>query len=155
MASSKTPEVSSTTWQDRKHVLWFPFSFIKYELRNERLHTQKGFFKTTFDEVLLYRITDIQLTRTFGQKLCGTGTIVLCTKIDHDAHIVLQNIKKPKAVKDMLSNEIEKARIRYDVISNEFIEINAGRNGDPARHDHKSIASKKAQAHRNANLPKD
>lgn len=125
---------SQRLWKDRKHVLWFPFSFLKYEVRNDRLYTQKGFFKTTFDEVLLYRITDIQLTRTFGQKLCGTGTITLCTKIDHETHIELKNIKKPKKVKELLSNAIEDCRQRNDVVAKEFLEMTGGKNGDPARH---------------------
>lgn len=110
----------STLWKDRKHVLWFPITHTKYEVRNERLYVQKGLLRTTFDETLLYRITDIQLTRTLGQKLCGTGTILLCTKIDHDAHIALQNVKHPKRVKELLSDAIEQARIDNDVVGKEF-----------------------------------
>ena len=61
-------------WRDRKHHLWFPFSFTIYEVRNERLYVQRGLFSTSFDETLLYRVTDLRLTRTLGQKIFGTGT---------------------------------------------------------------------------------
>ena len=36
-------------WKDRKHHLWFPFSFTKYEVRNERLYVQSGFFNSNYD----------------------------------------------------------------------------------------------------------
>lgn len=107
-------------WKDRKHLLWFPLSFTKYEVKNDRLYSQTGLLHTTFDEVLLYRITDIRLTRTLGQKLCGTGTIELCTKLDHEGHVLLQNIKHPKEVKDLLSDKIEEARSRKNVVGKEF-----------------------------------
>ena len=61
-------------WEDRKHWLWFPFSFTKYTLTEDRLYSQQGFLNTHYDELLLYRVTDLCLTRSLGQKLCGTGT---------------------------------------------------------------------------------
>ena len=55
---------NAVLWKDRKHFMWFPFSFTKYEVRNNRLYTQRGLLSTTYDEVLLYRILDI--TRRFS-----------------------------------------------------------------------------------------
>ncbi len=107
-------------WKDRKHYAWFPFSFTKYSLKNDRVYTQTGFFNTHYDELLLYRITDICLTRTLGQKFFGTGTIVLYTKIDTTGQVLLQNIKKPKQVKDILSKLIEEARAGNNVVGKEF-----------------------------------
>ena len=115
-----TPTTSVSLWKDRKHFLWFPFSFTVYEVRNERLYIQKGLLSTSFDETLLYRITDIKLTRTLGQKIFGTGTIELCTTVDHDGHILLENIKNPIQVKDMLSEAVEEARDKKKVIGKEF-----------------------------------
>lgn len=109
-----------TLWKDRKHVLWFPLSFTKYEVRDDRLFIQKGLLSTTFDETLLYRITDLKLTRSLGQKIFGTGTIELCTKVDHDKHISLVNIKRPLEVKKLLSDAVEDARDKKNVIGKEF-----------------------------------
>lgn len=33
-------------WKDRKHFMWFPITFTKYELTEERLYSQHGFFNT-------------------------------------------------------------------------------------------------------------
>ncbi len=67
----------TTIWKDRKHFMWFPFSFTTYEVRNDRLYEQQGLFTTHYDEVLLYRVVDLCLTRSFSQKIFGTGTITL------------------------------------------------------------------------------
>ncbi len=114
------PTTTAVTWKDRKHFMWFPFTFTIYEVKNDRLYIQKGLFHTTFDETLLYRITDIKLTRSLGQKIFGTGTIELCTTVDHDDHILLENIKKPQEVKALLSELVEDARDKKKVIGKEF-----------------------------------
>lgn len=111
---------TESIWKDRKHFMWFPFSFTKYEVRDDRLFIQKGLLSTSFDETLLYRITDIKLTRSLGQKIFGTGTIELCTKVDHDKHISLVNIKNPLQVKKLLSDTVEEVRDRKNITGKEF-----------------------------------
>ena len=117
---TKTTETVASLWRDRKHFMWFPFSFTVYEVKKDRLYIQRGLFSTSFDETLLYRITDIKLTRTLGQKIFGTGTIELCTTVDHDGHILLENIKNPMQVKELLSEAVEAARDKKKVIGKEF-----------------------------------
>ena len=107
-------------WSVRKHWLWFPFSFTKYYLDKERIHIESGLFKTVTDETLLYRIIDLRLIRTLGQKICGTGTIVLATRGDMEPDVILKNIKDPKKVKDYLSRVIEQSRSRKKVVGNEI-----------------------------------
>ena len=117
---TKTTETVAPLWRDRKHFMWFPFSFTVYEVKKDRLYIQRGLLSTSFDETLLYRITDIKLTRTLGQKIFGTGTIELCTTVDHDGHILLENIKNPMQVKELLSEAVEDARDKKKVIGKEF-----------------------------------
>lgn len=107
-------------WQDRKHFMWFPFSFTKYEIKNERLYQQTGLINTHYDELLLYRITDICLQRTFGQKFFGTGTIILYTKADSSKEIYLKNIKNPHDIKSLISNLVEEARDKKQIVGKEF-----------------------------------
>ncbi|MCI8402785.1 MAG: PH domain-containing protein [Lachnospiraceae bacterium] len=135
--ADKNTEVKSTDvlWKDRKHFMWFPFSFTKYEVRDERLFIEKGLLSTSFDETLLYRITDIRLIRSLGQKLCGTGTIELCTKVDHDKHISLVNIKKPMEVKTLLSDAVEEARMKKNVVGKEFYGGHGPRPGEGPDHE--------------------
>ncbi len=107
-------------WEDRKHWLWFPLSFTKYSLTEDRFYSQKGFLNTHYDELLLYRVTDICLTRTLGQKICGTGTITLTCKGDAQRIITIRNIKDSMRVKNNLSRMVEKARDERSVVGREF-----------------------------------
>lgn len=107
-------------WKDRKHWLWFPWSFTKYAFHNDRIYTTSGLLKTHYDELLLYRVTDLCLERTFGQKLCGTGTITMTTRGDSSPYVKLINIKHPEKVRELLSNEIERVRRESNVVGSEL-----------------------------------
>ena len=112
--------IQSVLWKDRKRTIFgLPLSFTKYSVTDEILYISKGFFNTTEDEVRLYRIMDLSLNRTLGQKLFGVGTIHCCSadKTLKDFDIV--NIKKSKEIKALLSDLIEKQRESKRVISRE------------------------------------
>jgi hypothetical protein len=125
--AKKTDE--NIIWSDRVHHAWFPFSFTKYCIKNERLYVDTGFFNSTSDETLLYRIVDLQLKRSFGQKIFGTGDVVLFTKVDKNPEIVLHNIKKPRETKEMISELVENIRNAKNVVGKEFY-------GGPGGHGH-------------------
>lgn len=113
--------MTQTLWRDRKHFLWFPFSFEKYRIASGRMYCQHGFLNQKEHECLLYRILDISLTRSLGNRICRTGTIILKTTDDSDPVLVLKNIKNSRAVKDMLSELIEKERIRKGITGREIL----------------------------------
>lgn len=97
-------------WRDRKRILGMPLSFTVYEVDNERFTTRKGFFRTETNEILLYRILDIRLVRTFGQKLCGVGTVTLYSADQSNSTFEIKNIKKPEAVRKFISRVVERER---------------------------------------------
>ena len=107
-------------WQDRKHHLWFPLSFTSYYIEDDRLMIKKGFFSTTLDETLLYRIIDISFRQTLAGKIFGTGNVILKTKADASSEIVLENIAKPFEVRKLISNLVEESRDKRNVVGKEF-----------------------------------
>lgn len=115
-----TNDEDEILWKDRTHHMWFPLSFTKYSISDNRLYVQKGFLKTDYDETLLYRILDIKLSRNLGQKIFGTGDITLFAKADSEGVIVLHNIKKPIETKKLLSKLVEDVRNNKNVVGKEF-----------------------------------
>ncbi len=113
-------ENTDILWKDKKHHLWFPLSFTTYYIEDDRLMIKKGFFNTTLDETLLYRIVDITFRQSLGGKIFGTGNIILKTKADADRDITLVNIKQPLEVRKMLSRMVEESRDRRNVVGKEF-----------------------------------
>ncbi len=122
----ETGEDRGVIWSDRKHHLWFPFSFTKYTVRNGRLYVDKGLFNTVSDQTLLYRITDIRLKRDFWQKIFGTGTVILVSKVDVNHEILLENIKRPRETNEMLADLIEETRQKKNVVGKEFYSKGCG-----------------------------
>ncbi|MCI6859197.1 MAG: PH domain-containing protein [Eubacterium sp.] len=124
MGEAKNGEIrqitNETIWEDRKHHLWFPLSFTKYSVANGRLYVNSGMLSSREDECLLYRITDISMTRSLAQRLFGTGTIHLNTKDRSTPVIRLENIANPAGVKRVLSDLIEKEREEKHVVGRDM-----------------------------------
>ena len=105
-------------WQDRRRI-WcgLPWTFTKYELSREKLVIKSGLFTQNQDEVRLYRILDLSLTRSLGQRIFGLGTI-RCNSVDKTMkNFEIKNIKDSENVKNRLSDLIEEARQRGRVSS--------------------------------------
>ncbi len=113
---------SEILWKDKKHHLWFPFSFTTYYIENDRLMIKEGFLNTTINETLLYRIVDLTFKQSLPGKLFGTGNLIIKAKADATPELVLQNIKKPMKVRQMLSELVEESRQRRNVVGKEFYE---------------------------------
>ena len=107
-------------WQDRRRI-WcgLPWTFTKYELSREKLVIKSGLFTQNQDEVRLYRILDLSLTRSLGQRIFGLGTI-RCNSVDKTMkNFEIKNIRDSENVKNRLSDLIEEARQRGRVSSRE------------------------------------
>ena len=110
-------------WKDRKRTfLGLPLSFTVYSLNEERLFIKSGFLNIKEDEVRLYRITDLSLTRTLLQRMFGVGTISCCSADKTLGNFVIKSVKNPRDVKEKLSELVEKQRDKKRVTSREFFD---------------------------------
>ena len=121
MAQKLVIEKDEILWKDRKRYLGMPISFTRYEVTADRLIKRHGFFKTTTDELLIYRIMDIRLVRGLWQKIFGVGTVTLLSTDKSTPSLDLKNIKKSDDVRRFLSKLIEEQRVAKGVSKNEFL----------------------------------
>ena len=70
---------------------------------------------------MLFRITDITLTRTLGQRIFGLGTIHCCSADKTSPEFDLKNIKNSSEVKELLSSEVFRERKENRVSSREIL----------------------------------
>ena len=108
-------------WSDCKRVVFFglPLSFTKYRLTTNRLFVNTGFLTQREDEVRLYRITDVSLSRTLMQRVFGLSTIH-CNSSDKTlGNFDIINIKDGEEVKEILSQSVERERISRRVSTRE------------------------------------
>ena len=97
-------------WSDCKRWLGLPLTFTKYMLSEDRLFLERGFLNTKSDEVLLYRVRDLSLRISLGQKILGVGTICVSSSDKTIPHLDLINIKYPREVKELIHQQVEKAK---------------------------------------------
>ena len=102
----------SRLWQDRKRYFGMPISFTVYSLSEDRLFRESGLLNREYEEILLYRIRDISLRRSFGQMIFGVGTITLSTSDRTSPEFQIVNIKAPKQVKELIHQLVEEAKVR-------------------------------------------
>lgn len=106
----KQNQATENLWKDRRHILWFPWTFDVYRIANGRIYTQSGLLSSEENECMIYRVLDISLKRTLLNRLCGTGTIILRTKDASDSILIIKNVKNSQQVKDLISDLVEQER---------------------------------------------
>lgn len=109
-------------WYDRKRTLFgFPWSFTRYMFNGDKLIVKTGFFNIHEEEVRLYRIMDVTLARSFGQRIFGLGTIIVNSSDKTTPVLHIKSIKNSESVKNKLSDYVEAARKRNRVSAREFM----------------------------------
>ena len=102
-------------WKDRKRYFGLPLSFTRYALSDDRLFISVGFLNIKDDEILLYRVRDIDTSRSLWQRLFGVGTVTVMSSDKTMPTLVLKNIKDPVFVKELIHKQVEEMKIRRRV----------------------------------------
>ena len=130
MAKKMSMQKDEVLWKDRKRWLGLPFSFTRYIVYEDRLVLRTGFFSTTTDEILLYRIMDVRLVRKLGQKLLGVGTVTLISTDKSHPALELKNIRRCDKVRRFLSRQIDLQRTARGITGRECIGGGVGHDCD-------------------------
>ena len=115
-------------WKDRKRYFGMPLSFTRYSLSDDRLFISVGFLNIKDDEILLYRVRDIDTSRSLWQRIFGVGTVTVFSSDKTMPTLVLQNVKDPIFVKELIHKQVEEMKIRRRV---RFGEIMTDADNDP------------------------
>lgn len=124
-------------WKARKRYLGLPISFTRYAVSEDRLFLSIGFLNIKDEEVLLYRIRDLSVNRTLGQRIFGVGTITVASSDKSQPTLLIKNVKDPVSVKELIHSQVEEMKIRRKVRIGEFSNMNTDLdddmddNGDP------------------------
>ena len=102
-------------WKDRKRFMGMPLSFTRYALSEDRLFTSVGFFSIKDDEILLYRVRDIDTSRSLWQRMFGVGTVTIVSSDKTMPTLVLKNVKHPVEVKELIHKQVEEMKLKRRV----------------------------------------
>lgn len=119
-------DLGNLVWKDRKRIVFgLPWSFTRYTLNEKKLLIDTGFFSRNEDEIMLYRIMDITLKRSLWERMFKLGTIHCCSGDKSSPEFDISHIKNPQAVKELLSDLVEKERTSRRVGVREFMDNDA------------------------------
>lgn len=118
-------------WKDRKRYLGLPLSFTRYAVSDDRLFLSTGLLNIKDEEILLYRVRDLSLSRSLGQRIFGVGTIVVTSSDKSQPVLQIKNVKDPAGVKELIHTQVEEMKIRRRVRVNEVSTSSADVEDDP------------------------
>ncbi len=113
--------MANILWHDRKRYFGLPISFTKYSMSEDRLFVETGLLNLEQNEVRLYRILDLQLKRSLGQRIFGVGSIIVSSSDKSLGTFEIKNIKHSANVKEMLSVQVEQQRESKRVVGREYM----------------------------------
>ena len=112
----------SIVWTERKRI-WcgLPLTFTIYSYDEERFYIKTGFLNQREDEVRLYRVQDLTITRSFIQRIFGMGSIHVNSSDKTMGDFEIRNIKNVAEVKEKLSELVEIQRDKKRVNTREYV----------------------------------
>ena len=125
-------EAITYLWKDRKRILGLPITFTRYRLSEDRIFRETGLLNLKEEEVLLYRVRDLELKRSLFQRIFGVGTVCVHSSDKTTPHLDLLNIKNPREVKELLHRQVEEMKLSRRMRTTELLGgVEGQEGGDP------------------------
>lgn len=98
-------------WEDKPRY-WFgiPSLITKYTLYKDRLVIKTGWWSTKEDEIRLFRVMDMQVTKSIGERLWGLGSIKLISIDKTCPELIIRRIKDVDEVKYIISDLVDESK---------------------------------------------
>lgn len=115
-----------TEFTERKRWSFFglPFTFTVYTIREDLITVREGFFNRKENDCYMYKVQDVELIRSFGERIFGLGTVKCYTGDTTDKELYITHVKNSKAIKDFILEASEEARMKRRTMN--MLNIGAG-----------------------------
>ena len=99
-------------FRERKRWLFFglPFTFTVYTVGEDMITVSEGFLNKKENDCYMYKVQDVELLRSLGERIFGLGTVKCYTGDTTDPELYLTHIRNAKEIKDFILEVSEKAR---------------------------------------------
>lgn len=94
----------------RSLFLGLPLSFTVYTIKEDTINIKQGLIKTVEDDVYMYKIQDVKLTKTLFERIFGLGTLICYSGDVTEPKLELKHIKNSGMIKDFIRKKSEEER---------------------------------------------
>ena len=125
---SKDMEDKKIEYQERKRLVFLglPWTFTRYTVTEEQIVINSGFLNTRENSCYMYKIQDVELRASLGERLFGLGTIVCFTGDTTHPQLCLEHIRNAKEIKDVIFRVSEEARRKRRTVNTLDISSESG-----------------------------
>lgn len=110
--------------------LGLPFTFTKYTVKEDLLTVDAGFLNRVQNDCYMYKVQDVRLKASLGERIFRLGTIICYTGDTTDPTLELVHIKNSKAIKDFILQASETARMKRRTLNTLDIGSGSGSQDD-------------------------
>ncbi len=112
------------TERKRWAFLGLPFTFTVYNIKEDLITVEEGFFSRRENDCYMYKVQDVELIRSFGERIFGLGTVKCYTGDTTDKELYITHVRNSKAIKDFILEASEEARKKRRTMN--MLDIGAG-----------------------------
>lgn len=85
-------------------LIWhFNLSKTRLTIVGNRVLFRTGVMSTRESEIRIQDVRDVEITRTFGQRMRGTGTLSLSTSGESGMEIEISGLAEPERVREIIN----------------------------------------------------
>ena len=97
---------------ERKRWVFFglPFTFTKYTVTDEVININDGLLNTKENDCYLYKVQDVELQVSLGERIFGLGTVACYTGDNTHPQLFLTHIRNAREIKNYILKAAEEAR---------------------------------------------
>jgi hypothetical protein len=103
--------------RETEQILWEGRPFlsitIRYMITNERVRIIEGLVGKSREDIELVKIRDMSQSQTVGERLLNLGDVTIRSNDVSHPEVVLNNIKDPTAVHEILRRAVLQAREKF------------------------------------------
>lgn len=97
---------------ERRRWVFFglPFTFTKYTVTDEVITINDGLLSTRENDCYLYKVQDVELKTSLGERIFGLGTVACYTGDNTHPQLFLSHIRNAREIKNYILRASEEAR---------------------------------------------
>ncbi len=106
--------ITEGQYTERKRwvFLGLPFTFTTYHISENVITIDSGFFRKVENDCYMYKVQDVELVATFGERIAGLGTVICYSGDTTHPRLVLAHIKNARTIKNYILEASENARMK-------------------------------------------